>query len=275
MIYYIMTIPYILYKTGPFDTVTQSEIIECFKTNEKMLKSKIVYFNDKACKNFIKQHFGPNIVKAYNMLIPGAYKADLWRLCVLYIHGGIYGDLTQTFLKKYDVNEDNADIIFVKDRKNAGIYNAFMAAKKRNGFIKYCIEQIVWQILIRNKGRGTLDITGPQALQRHYFTFFHRYIKPGLHGLWGLDNKIYRINIVFMHTRTPNLRHVCVTKNKEIIINNYIKNHRKLLYNVKNIHYSVLYQRNKVFKLDKKEVRRRPYQRKKKLLYSIGKHLLD
>ena len=104
-----MTIPYILYKTGPFDTVTQSEIVECFKTNEKMLKSKIVYFNDKACKNFIKQHFGPNVVKAYNMLIPGAYKADLWRLCVLYIHGGIYGDLTQTFLKKYDVNEDNAD----------------------------------------------------------------------------------------------------------------------------------------------------------------------
>ena len=83
MIYYIMTIPYILYKTGPFETITHPQIVQCFQTNEKMLKSKIVYFNDRACKNFIKQYFGPNIVKAYNKLIPGAYKADLWRYCVL------------------------------------------------------------------------------------------------------------------------------------------------------------------------------------------------
>ena len=199
-----MTIPYVLYKTGPFDTITQPEIVECFQINGKMLKSKVVYFNDSDCYNFIKKNFGPNIVKAYDMLIPGAYKADLWRLCVLYIHGGIYGDLTQTFLREYNVNKDNADIILVRDRPygdhSDGIYNAFMAAKKRNGFIQYCIEQIVKQILMRNKGRTALDITGPQALRRHYLTFFHvNRINFGLQTLRGIDNKIYRINIPFRH----------------------------------------------------------------------------
>ena len=257
-----MTIPYVLYKTGPFDTITQPEIVECFQINEEMLKSKIVYFNDRACENFIKQHFGPNIIKAYDMLIPGAYKADLWRLCVLYIHGGIYGDLTQTFLREYNVNKDNADVIFVRDRPfpdNYGIYNAFIAAKKRNGFIKYCIEQIVKQILMRNKGKNALDITGPQALGRHYLTFFHiNRINFGLQTLQGIDNKIYRINVPFCYTETGMCKkhssECCLELNHTCIFLRKTKNHFKLLYNVKNthydksIHYGVLYDQNKIFK---------------------------
>ena len=254
-----MTIPYVLYKTGPFDTVTQPEIVECFQINEKMLKSKIVYFNDRACKNFIKQHFGPNIIKAYDMLIPGAYKADLWRLCVLYIHGGIYGDLTQTFLREYNVNKDNADIILVRDtcESKYGIYNAFMAAKKRNGFLQYCIEQIVKQILMKDKRKNYLDITGPRALKRHYLTFFHvNRIKTGLQRLRGLDNKIYRINVPFRHAETgmcKKHRHAacCLELNHTCIFLRKIKNHNKLLYNVKNIHYSELYKQNKIFKRSK------------------------
>jgi mannosyltransferase OCH1-like enzyme len=194
------------------------------------------------------------------MLIPGAYKADLWRLCVLYIHGGIYGDLTQTFLREYNVNKDNADIILVRDRPygdhSDGIYNAFMAAKKRNGFIQYCIEQIVKQILMRNKGRTALDITGPQALRRHYLTFFHvNRINFGLQTLRGIDNKIYRINIPFRHAEPEMCKkhstECCLELNHTCIFLRKIKNHNKLLYNVKNIHYAVLYKQNKIFKRSK------------------------
>ena len=270
-----LIIPYILYKTGPFFYPTHPEIIECFKENEKMLQCKIEYFNGTDRYIFIKNHFDANVVKAYDTLIPGAYKADLWRLCVLYIHGGIYGDLTQTFLREYDVNKDNADIILVRDREytwlpslaspNIGIYNAFMAAKKHNGFIKYCIEKIVEQILIKNKGKNPLDITGPVALKRHYFTFFNiNKINLGLQELTGIDNKIYRINIPFIHT--VRVHQVCITENNEIIINNYIKNHRELLYNARNIHYDELYNKNKVFKLDEMEVRRQQQQQQQQQL---------
>ena len=245
IIYYIMTIPYILYKTGPFETITHPTIVECFQTNEKMLKSKIVYFNDRACKNFIKQHFGPNIVKAYNKLIPGAYKADLWRLCILYIHGGIYGDLTQTFVKEYDVNKDNPDIILVRDRgstSGAGVYNAFMAAKKRNGFIQYCIEKLVKQILMNDLGRDSLDITGPQALRRHYLTFFKkRTIDLGLQTLVGIDNKVYRINIPFYHEESSQGRPevvFCHGLDHGKVFLNRVKNHYKIVYNNNNIDYS-------------------------------------
>ena len=238
-----MTIPYILYKTGPFETITHSKIVECFQTNEKMLKSKIVYFNDRACQNFIKQYFGPNIVKAYNKLIPGAYKADLWRLCILYIYGGIYGDLTQTFVKEYDVNKDNPDIILVRDRRGPdadlpGIYNAFIAAKKRNGFIQYCIEKLINQILINDLGRDPLDITGPHALRRHYLTFFKkRTIDLGLQTLRGIDNKVYRINIPFYHEEGPRgvpIFAFCRGLDHGKIFLNRIINHHNIIYNDNN-----------------------------------------
>ena len=47
-------------------------------------------FDDNDCRKFIKSNFDSNILNAYDSLIPGAYKSDLWRLCVLYKNGGIY-----------------------------------------------------------------------------------------------------------------------------------------------------------------------------------------
>tara|TARA_Y100001970_G_C14159999_1_gene817936 strand:- start:837 stop:1619 length:783 start_codon:yes stop_codon:yes gene_type:complete len=253
-----MTIPYILYKTGPFDTVTHSRIIQCFQTNEKMLKSKIIYFNDKTCKDFIQHYFGSNVVKAYNKLIPGAYKADLWRLCVLYIHGGIYGDVTQTFLKEYDVNKNNADIILVRDRCDDDtyyrIYNAFMAARKGNGFIRYCIEQIVKQVLLNDLGRDPFDITGPQALRRHYLTFFKkRTVDLGLQTIKAIDNKVYNIDIAFYHEEcSPNLRNnkinFCTDLDHTKVILNRIKDHHKIVYSHKNTQYYVAWWNEQVFK---------------------------
>ncbi len=54
-------------------------------------------FDDLDCEKYLKKYFsnfyGVNVHKAFLKLIPGAYKADLWRLCVLYREGGIYLDI--------------------------------------------------------------------------------------------------------------------------------------------------------------------------------------
>ena len=226
-------IPYILYKTGPFEKITHPKIVECFTQNEKMLHCRIKYYNDMACYNFIKDNFPVNVLTAYNMLIPAAYKADLWRLCVLYMYGGIYGDLTQTFLREYDVNKEKVDMILIRDKDNYGIYNAFIAVKKYNGFIKYCIEKIIQQILRKKLGVNPLDITGPLALKRHYYTFFNiNRLDLGLKNYRGLDNKIYRISMPFYNISYGEGwgQQYCNDINHRKIIKNYIANHH-LLYN--------------------------------------------
>ena len=45
------------------------------------------------CREFIKNNFDLDILNAYDILKPGAFKADLWRCCILYIYGGIYLDI--------------------------------------------------------------------------------------------------------------------------------------------------------------------------------------
>ena len=50
-------------------------------------------FDDYDCREFIKKNFTLEILNAYDSLIPGAYKADLWRYCILYKLGGIYLDI--------------------------------------------------------------------------------------------------------------------------------------------------------------------------------------
>ena len=44
-------------------------------------------FDNNDRREFIKEHFDNNILLTYDSIIPGGFKADLWRYCVLYIHG--------------------------------------------------------------------------------------------------------------------------------------------------------------------------------------------
>jgi hypothetical protein len=49
-------------------------------------------FNDADCREFIAREYPPDVLMAYDRLIPTAFKADLWRYCVLYKYGGVYLD---------------------------------------------------------------------------------------------------------------------------------------------------------------------------------------
>ena len=44
-------------------------------------------------RDFIATYFSRNVVDAYDLLRPYAYKCDLARYCILKIYGGLYADL--------------------------------------------------------------------------------------------------------------------------------------------------------------------------------------
>ena len=61
---------------------------------EKLNPDYQLYFSlDKDCIDFLQKHFGNSIVELFKNIKEGMYKADLWRLCKLYILGGIYADI--------------------------------------------------------------------------------------------------------------------------------------------------------------------------------------
>jgi hypothetical protein len=239
-------IPQILYKTGPYD-LAPSHLEDIFDINKKMLNvNKIYYYNDNECYDLIKT-MNNNVIKAYDSLIPTAYKADLWRYCILYKYGGIYGDMTQKFYLNYDVQKDNVDMVLVRDIRNEAIQISFMATIPQNPFLIYVINNITNDILQKKKGKNSLDITGPFAFCRYFKLFFKLdKIPEGTNRLLGLDGKFYIIRI--------DLRQHKGLIFKDIFTNNIVastktENHNKELKTVTKMpKYSQLYKMDRIYK---------------------------
>jgi len=113
---------------------------------------------------FIRTHFDPDVLDAYETLVPGAYKADLWRYCVLYIHGGIYMDIKlepeDDFRFKSIIDKEH----FVVCRTDRQVWNAFMVCYPSNDKMLKCIRQIVENVRNEFYGDSPLATTGPFLL---------------------------------------------------------------------------------------------------------------
>jgi len=53
----------------------------------------IDFSTDAECITFLDKAFHRNVAELFKYIPRGMYKADLWRLCKLYIHGGVYADI--------------------------------------------------------------------------------------------------------------------------------------------------------------------------------------
>ena len=140
------------------------------KENVELLKAQNpkfehYLFDDNDCREFIQNNFNSDVLFAYDSLIPGAYKADLWRLCVLYINGGIYIDIKLNCINGFKLIELTERNHFVRDRPlPLSIYNAVMACEKNHPFLLMAINQIVSNVKHKYYGTGPLCPTGPEML---------------------------------------------------------------------------------------------------------------
>jgi mannosyltransferase OCH1-like enzyme len=134
----------------------------------------MVWYTNKDCDRFMLK-MGDRINKAYLKLKPGAFKADLWRACILYKYGGIYVDSYATpevgleeMLKNYwDAGKEQ--LISIKDnvlydcfgKKKYAIHNGFIVASKNHRKLGEYIYRIVSNVETNYYGTHPLDITGP------------------------------------------------------------------------------------------------------------------
>jgi mannosyltransferase OCH1-like enzyme len=118
-------------------------------------------YDDNDCEEFIKKHFTIQVLNAYNSLIPGAYKADLWRYCVLFVNGGIYMDIKLLTINGFKLIELTTKEHYVRDRPLNTIYNALIVCKPRNKLLLNSINMIVRHVRKKYYGLTALDPTGP------------------------------------------------------------------------------------------------------------------
>lgn len=133
-------------------------------------------FNDDACREFLVSTFPPDVVYAYDLLIPSAFRADLWRYCILYMFGGVYMDIKYKWCVctaggadggaitirnvvdnwlmsgvrlQREGSDHNSILVLERDAPGLwpeghfGIHNAFIISKPKNRLLFECIRQIV------------------------------------------------------------------------------------------------------------------------------------
>ena len=98
---------------------------------------KIDFSLDNECIDFIKDNFNDALVDVFKNIKRGAHKADLWRLCKLYINGGIYADVD--LVPYLNINNLDKDVTFYTclSAINQSCFQAFMVnfSKPRNPLI--------------------------------------------------------------------------------------------------------------------------------------------
>jgi mannosyltransferase OCH1-like enzyme len=121
-------------------------------------------YDDDDCRDFIKNNFNNIILNAFDSLIPGAYKADLFRYCILYKQGGIYMDIKYTHINNFKFINLTEREHFVLDVDNFNIYNALMVCLPNNPILLNAINKIVENVKNKYYGSSSLDPTGPGLL---------------------------------------------------------------------------------------------------------------
>tara|TARA_Y100000389_G_C17465466_1_gene525100 strand:+ start:969 stop:2732 length:1764 start_codon:yes stop_codon:yes gene_type:complete len=241
------TIPKVLYKTGSVEFENLHKcVLENFKKTEELNPDiKIEYYDDSNCIQFIETYFEQIVVHSFNALIPGAYKADLFRYCVLYEKGGIYSDLTQNFNVSLNeiINFDNDSLVLVEDiRLNeytySGIQINFMAARPKLPIFKTAIWNICKNIRDNIYGKTCLEPTGPYLFRK---CLNYSNIKPRIELV-----QIVRDEIPIVVFKTS----------EELVYYNKLQNHNEYLYNpqtLKNdktthtVHYSDLWNERNIY----------------------------
>jgi len=182
--FYKIVIPLNIYQTWHTKNLPDSMQNAVNKIKQNNPEFNYHIFDDDDCRNFIKDNYDDKILNAFNSLKPGAYKADLWRYCVLYKNGGIYLDIKYEAVNQFKLINLTEKEHWVLDMDRNGIYNALMVCQANNPILLKAINKVVENVQTKFYGNSPLQPTGPLMLadfftqsDKNNFNILHAFYK--------------------------------------------------------------------------------------------------
>jgi hypothetical protein len=144
-------VPRIIHQTW-FEPVTK----EAYPNMSRLIESwrqagwQYEFYDDERAGRFISVNFPPQVREAFDAILPGAFKADLFRYCVLLIRGGVYADMD--ILLESNLDEIiHPTVGFMVPQDSPGmtvghrhcLWNGLMAAAPGHPFLAKTIENVV------------------------------------------------------------------------------------------------------------------------------------
>lgn len=235
---YEQLIPKIIFQTGYSNVYKNilhfNSIISFIELNPEYT---YIYYDNKDSRKFLKENFNDDVKYSYDLLVPGAYKADLLRYCFLYKYGGCYFDCKQ--ILRYPIRlflKNDKKLILCNDVIDKALLNAVIFSISNNEIIMKTIKDCVYNI-INKQGNCALGITGP--------IFFYKSIK----------NFITLDVLILQNNRPPNdyndfskdyyNNNIKIIKSNIIILNRFYKGYYDNYLDIN--HYSKLFNNNEIY----------------------------
>jgi len=170
----------ILYRTFHDRTVTKKMFNNCHQKWLDLNPGLVIeWYTDKDCDKYMSTTFKV-LYGIYKTLKPGAFKADLFRLCILYERGGIYADactmpyksikwMLEDCYKNKERQEQKFISVLDSSYSGGGIHNGFIYCTPKHPFIKACIDTIIENVVTKNYTNCVLGVTGPICLRNSIF----------------------------------------------------------------------------------------------------------
>jgi mannosyltransferase OCH1-like enzyme len=146
----------------------QRSIYEHFDTSEHHV------YSGEELESIIRENFAEEVYLSYKKLRPYAYKADLGRICLLYLYGGLYLDFNMLFVNtiKQNVLKNHKFTTFLYDNyrhiKGLAFANSIMSSEPKSVVMKNTIDIIVDNCRKEYYGIDCLNITGGLAIGKAY-----------------------------------------------------------------------------------------------------------
>jgi len=163
-------IPRVIYQTWSSKTLPpkMAECVYRLKQANPTFEHRL--YDDAECRQFIKDNFDADVLEAYDTLLPGAFKADLWRYCILYDKGGVYVDIKFQCEPGFSFEDvlSKGENLYIREYNHKGtglyphiLYTGVIATKPKNPVFHKCIRQIVENCKNKYYGPEHTAPTGP------------------------------------------------------------------------------------------------------------------
>ncbi len=148
---------------------------------------EIEFSTDKDCIQFLKKYFGKELMKMFKKIPEGMYKADLWRLCKLYINGGVYADIDLVpYISIDELIKDQHHFYSCLALDRISIFQAFIVTFPKNPLLLSFIASF-----IQNKPFQNGFVNGP-CLD------MYNCLKSSIHQFKKIKGeKVYTINEIY------------------------------------------------------------------------------
>jgi mannosyltransferase OCH1-like enzyme len=247
----------ILFRIGPYSLSEMPERLQQVLENGESYHPHMqqVYLNDTTdCESFLKD-YDPSLLDAYHTLIPGAYKTDLVRLCLLEKYGGAYADMSMTFLQSLSFlhSHESKDLVLVNDinfrhdQKGVGITNGFMMTRAHHPVLTAMIRHIHSNLANRYYGESSLDVTGPNAIRKVWEAFFGQSIvDKGTQGPMVIQKDGVDYNMFWMDFRLISPYNMIEYQGKNMIQVKF-DGYQDLMYGTRSQNYWKLWDERRIY----------------------------